>query len=247
MNIIAQAWTSSIIIVLMAQTSSSADINGWAVHFINRGPLYVALGRTLVLEATIDKTPGVDILLMTWERKNRIGSMRLAEYPGDVIHRRVSLGKGGVEIRLRDVEESDYGNYTFAVTDAKGTQKQDVAVVLRADKPPEASVVLLCDASRDRAQWDSSVVTWLVDGVEVTNQTAHTSEGGSRLHLQELKGRNYTCISNSSLGTSVAHFIIPGCPKETGCSSSVAVALTIVALVFLATSAVTFYFCGYKG
>lgn len=83
-----------------------------------------------------------------------------------------------------------------------------------SEKPPEASVVLLCDVSREEAQWDSPVFTWLVDGVELTNQTANMSDGGSKLHLQGMKGNNYTCISNSSLGTSVSHFIIPGLKKN---------------------------------
>lgn len=76
--------------------------------------------------------------------------------------------------------------------------------------PPDASVSLLCGMSGERTQWDSPVVTWFVDGVEMTNQTANMSNGGSTLHLQEVKGHNYTCISDSSQGTAVAYFIIPG-------------------------------------
>ncbi|XP_031431684.2 uncharacterized protein LOC105901678 isoform X3 [Clupea harengus] len=215
--------------------------NDLAVSFLTTGSLYVALGQTLVLEATVDKSPDVNVVLVTWERNNPTGSLRLAEYPGRIFNPRVTLEREGEWIRLSDVQESDYGNYTVSVTDSYGTQKHDMKIVLKAEKPPEASVVLLCDVSREEAQWDSPVFTWLVDGVELTNQTANMSDGGSKLHLQGMKGHNYTCISNSSLGTSVSHFIIPECTECPSCSNDVAIAMTIEAMIVLVISVLSCY------
>ena len=106
--------------------------NDLAVSFLTTGSLYVALGQTLVLEATVDKSPDVNVVLVTWERNNPTGSLRLAEYPGRIFNPRVTLEREGEWIRLSDVQESDYGNYTVSVTDSYGTQKHDMKIVLKA-------------------------------------------------------------------------------------------------------------------
>ncbi|XP_062398919.1 uncharacterized protein LOC134088803 isoform X2 [Sardina pilchardus] len=188
-------------------------VQGLSVHFKNPHPFYVALGRELVLEASIEKTLPVEkIFMVAWECNTASGSRRLATWQSDAgktQEARISIENGGTTLKISGVQESDFGRYTITVTDQDGTQTLTEKEVSKSEKPPEASVELRCDVSGERAHWDSPVVTWLIDGVEVTNQTANVSDGGSRLHLQEVTGHNYTCISNSSLGTSVAQFIIP--------------------------------------
>ncbi|KAL2084051.1 hypothetical protein ACEWY4_019569 [Coilia grayii] len=219
-----------VILAVSAQT-----IQGLSVKYRHPKPIYVALGRDLVLEAFIEKLPVEKVLMVTWERNSDTGARRVATFPGKTQDPRISMTSEGTTLRISGVQESDFGRYTITVTDQDGTQTLVDNDVRKNDRPPEASVVLLCDVSRDRAQWDSPVVTWLVDGVEVTNQTAHTSEGGSRLHLQELKGRNYTCICNSSLGTSVAHFIIPDSTEGSNQHSGYIATIVILCILFAVT------------
>ncbi|XP_031431757.1 uncharacterized protein LOC105901619 [Clupea harengus] len=208
-------WMTGFILALCVQL-----VQGLSVHFKIPKPIYVALGRELVLDASIEKTTEEKIFMVTWERISDKGARRLATYPGKTQDPKISMEREGSTLRIAGVQESDFGRYTITVTNQNGIQTSDEKDVGKHEKPPEASVVLLCDVSREEAQWDSPVFTWLVDGVELTNQTANMSDGGSKLHLQGMKGNNYTCISNSSLGTSVSHFIIPdstegpdGCPS----------------------------------
>ncbi|KAL2084052.1 hypothetical protein ACEWY4_019570 [Coilia grayii] len=222
-------WMPCVLLALCAQ-----KLQGLSVEFGRPLPFRVALGRELVLQSITKKLPTEDILMVTWEYNGDTGMRRLATIPGKIQDYRISMEDGGTTLRLSDIQESDFGRYIITVTGLDGTQSSAYKDVRKSDRPPEASVVLLCDVSPEGAQWDSPVVTWLVDGVKVTNQTAHTSEGGSKLHLQELKGRNYTCISNSSLGTSVAHFILPDSAVSGNpcavcvCSSNIIVALLAV-------------------
>ncbi len=78
-------------------------------------------------------------------------------------------------------------------------------------EPLKASVTRLLECVVDNhsmTQWDSSQFSWLVDGVKVTNQTALLADG-RRLDIAEVKGVNYTCIIESSLGTVTTHYQIP--------------------------------------
>lgn len=184
-------------------------VQGLSVHFKIPKPFYVALGRELVLEAMIEKTLGEKIFMVTWELSTNTGARRLATYPGKIQEPRISIEEEGATLRISAVQESDFGHYTITVTDGDGRQKSAGKDIEKNVDPPDASVSLLCGMSGERTQWDSPVVTWFVDGVELTNQTANMSNGGSRLHLQDVKGHNYTCISDSSQGTAVAYFIIP--------------------------------------
>ncbi|XP_063054824.1 uncharacterized protein LOC134449018 [Engraulis encrasicolus] len=234
MNLAARVWIIIVFTVLISQFPSSSGTDAWGVRYTTKGPLYVALGRDLVLTATILNVSNETSLTLSWERGNQAhGTMRLADRPGRLIHPRVTIEDK--VLRLRGMEESDYGDYKFTATNKIGEMKHDTVAVRKAERPPAASIVLLCHVS-ETCQWDSPVVTWLVDGVKVTNQGARTSEGGAKLHLQEVKGRIYTCISDSCLGTSTAHFFFAG---------NVAVALTVERLLILATFGLSFYFCGF--
>ncbi len=78
-------------------------------------------------------------------------------------------------------------------------------------EPLKASVTRLLECVVDNhsmKQWDSPRFSWLVDGVKVTNQTALLADG-RRLDIAEVKGVNYTCIIESSLGTVTTHYQIP--------------------------------------
>lgn len=58
-----------------------------------------------------------------------------------------------------------------------------------------------CNVQIVGAQWDHTAFSWQVDGVNVTNQTGEISADGSTLFLTDL-GQSYTCITDSSQGTS---------------------------------------------
>ncbi|XP_063054828.1 uncharacterized protein LOC134449021 isoform X1 [Engraulis encrasicolus] len=218
------------------------QIQSLSVRYIDEQPIYVSVGRDLVLETVIEKLPQEKVLMVTWERTSDAGARRLATIPGKTQDSRISTAKDGATLRISGLQESDFGHYTITVTDQDGTQTFKGKDVRKNDRPPETSVVLLCDVSAARAQWDRPVVTWLVDGVKLTNQTANTSEGGSKLHLQEVKGRNYTCISDSSLGTSTAHFILADSTQIPGHLSLITV-IVILCIVFAAVSVI--FYCLY--
>ncbi|KAK6326158.1 hypothetical protein J4Q44_G00018030 [Coregonus suidteri] len=88
-----------------------------------------------------------------------------------------------------------------------GTRNQQIYLLERV-------LLLLWRLCRSCVRWPmtghsgtSPVFSWLVDGVEVSNQTANLSTDGRRLYVSGMKGHNYTCVVNSSLGTSVTYYI----------------------------------------
>lgn len=183
-------------------------VQGLSVHFKNPKPFYVVLGRELVLETNIQKIAAEKVSMVTWECNTDSGARTLATYPGKTQDSRIRMEREGAILRISDVRASDFGRYTITVTDQDGTKTYKEKHVKQSEKPPDASVLLLCGVSGERASWDSPMVKWLVDGVELTNEMANISDGGSKLLLQEVKGPNYTCIRDCSQGTSVAYFII---------------------------------------
>ncbi|XP_067305602.1 leucine-rich repeats and immunoglobulin-like domains protein 1 isoform X2 [Pseudorasbora parva] len=204
-----------------------------SVHFKTGRPLYVALGRTLVLEATFKKNPDDVIDMVTWDRRSGKDNIRLSGAHGS----RISLENDDALLRITDVAEGDFGIYKVTVTDSNGYQQHDSLEVRKIEKPPKASIarVLECVVDKhDMTQWDSPQFSWLVDGVPVNNQTALLG-GGSRLDISEVKGVNYTCVTESSLGTHTTHY---EAPKESEsrpcCMGLIPVVIIIAALLCVA-------------
>ncbi|XP_055760378.1 uncharacterized protein LOC129837898 [Salvelinus fontinalis] len=177
-----------------------------SVHFQNKGILYVALGRDLVLQAQFQITPTEKIVMVIWdyETEKGQGQVRLANHqaaPGNPTDQKGAL------FRVENISSSNYGVYIITVTDQMGNEQSANILVRESVAAPVASLSLQCEVANDRAQWDSPVVFWLVDGVEVSNQTANLSADGRNLYVSGMKGHNYTCVVNSSLGTSVTNYI----------------------------------------
>ncbi|XP_041757728.1 uncharacterized protein LOC121585454 isoform X1 [Coregonus clupeaformis] len=177
-----------------------------SVYFQNQGLLYVALGRDLVLLTQFQITPTEKIIIVTWDRETEKGQgqVRLANHqdaPGN------PLDQKGALFRVANISSSNYGVYTITVTDQMGNEESAKILVRESVAAPVASLSLQCEVANDRAQWDSPVFSWLVDGVEASNQTANLSTDGRRLYVSGMKGHNYTCVVNSSLGTIVTYYI----------------------------------------
>lgn len=116
--------------VLFLDLKTSLSIS---VTFPNKQPLYIALGRTLVLEAEFQLQQGESIILRTWELKNSQGEVRVAE--GDrTTNKRTAVLKNGALLRINEVQDSDYGTYKVTVTAANGFQVSDSRQVLQISK-----------------------------------------------------------------------------------------------------------------
>ncbi|XP_023668776.1 uncharacterized protein [Paramormyrops kingsleyae] len=176
-----------------------------SVHLLNGDPVQVALGQTLVLEAQVNKTPGHEISMVTWELQRDKQREKVAEYPKRNLKLDVSLDQQGMVLRVTKLNETGYGIYTVTVTDKNGKEYTARRTVKEAVTPPEASISLYCDVPLTR--WDVPGFVWLVDGVDVSNNTSVLSADGRRLFLSAQKGLNYTCVVSSSQGTSVAQYI----------------------------------------
>ncbi|XP_014055991.1 uncharacterized protein [Salmo salar] len=177
-----------------------------SVHFQNKGLLYVAPGRELVLQTQFQITPTEKIIMVIWDRQTEKGQgqVRLANHqdaPGN------PLDQKEASFRVENISSSDYGMYTITVTDQMGNEQSANILVREIVAAPVASLSLQCEVANDRAQWDSPVFSWLVDGVELSNQTDNLSADGRRLYVSGMKGHNYTCVVNSSLGTSVTYYV----------------------------------------
>ncbi|XP_046733474.1 uncharacterized protein LOC124403770 isoform X2 [Silurus meridionalis] len=170
------------------------------VKFPNKKPLYVALNKTLVLEADFQLQQSEKVLLQTWERKNRDGEIRVAE-SGRGNNERISVEKNGALLKITGVTESDYGVYKFTVTVNNGDQVSDSREVLKIINPPNASLYMQCSIPSVDAQWDKPAFLWQVNGITIANRNEEISADGSMLHLMKLD-QNYTCITDSSQGTS---------------------------------------------
>ncbi|KAI5611969.1 vascular endothelial growth factor receptor 1 [Silurus asotus] len=170
------------------------------VKFPNKKPLYVALNKTLVLEADFQLQESEKVLLQTWERKNGDGEIRVAE-SGRGNNKRISVEKNGALLKITGVTESDYGVYRFTVTVNNGYQVSDSRKVLKIINPPNASLYMQCSIPSVDAQWDKPAFLWQVNGITIANRNEEISADGSTLHLTNLD-QNYTCITESSQGTS---------------------------------------------
>uniref|UniRef100_A0A9J7XXZ2 Si:dkeyp-97a10.1 n=1 Tax=Cyprinus carpio carpio TaxID=630221 RepID=A0A9J7XXZ2_CYPCA len=176
-----------------------------SVHFKTGRPLYVALGRTLVLEVEFKKDSDDKIDMVTWDRERGKDHVRLSR------GNRISLENGDALLRVTDVAEGDLAIYKVTVTDSNGYQQQDSIEVRKIVESPKASITRVLECVVDNhgmTQWDSPQFSWLVDGVIVTNQSALLTNG-SRLDISGVKGDNYTCIISSSLGTLTTHYEMP--------------------------------------
>ncbi|XP_051577393.1 uncharacterized protein LOC127454318 [Myxocyprinus asiaticus] len=187
-----------------------------SVNFKTGRPLYVALGKTLVLEAVFQKNPEDKIDMVTWDHEREKENIRIS---GTVHDKRISLEKDNALLRITNISRGDFGTYKVTVTDSNGDQQHDSIEVRMMEQPLKVSIVNLLECfvdTNDVAQWDTPQFLWFVDGVEVTTQTALLANG-RRLNISQVKGDNYTCITHSSLGTVTTHYETS---KETQTSSS---------------------------
>ncbi|XP_017541158.1 uncharacterized protein LOC108413247 [Pygocentrus nattereri] len=180
-----------------------------SVRFLHK-PIYVALGRTLVVEAQFKLQPGETVRLVFWDRK-RDSEVRLVT-DGKPTDKRISVDKDGARLKLTGVTESDYGSYIITVTDQNGDQTF-ASVEVRKVQTPFFS--LECTLVTEGEQWDKPVFSWWVDGQEITNNTGDLSADGSKLHLSGIQANNYTCVINSSQGTSVVQHLRAHDPTPT--------------------------------
>nr|XP_046170489.1 uncharacterized protein LOC124005358 [Oncorhynchus gorbuscha]XP_046170490.1 uncharacterized protein LOC124005358 [Oncorhynchus gorbuscha] len=218
-----------------------------SVHFQNKDLLYVALGRDLVLQTQFQITPTERIVMVIWDYtpEKGQGQVRLADHqdsPGNPIDQK------GVLFRVENINSSNYGVYIITVTNQMGNEEAAQILVRESVAAPVASLSLQCEVANDRAQWDSPVVSWLVDGLEVSNQTANLSADGRNLYMSGMKGHNYTCVVNSSLGTSVTNYITDSpTPSQSNQSCEtwcVVILVTIVIIIIIIIIIVILKKCG---
>ncbi|XP_035606653.2 uncharacterized protein LOC118367373 [Oncorhynchus keta] len=176
-----------------------------SVHFQNKDLLYVALGGDLVLQTQFQITPTEKIVMVIWDYKTEKGQgqVRLANHqdsPGNPIDQKGAL------FRLENINSSNYGVYIITVTNQMGNEEAAQILVRESVAAPVASLSLQCEVANDRAQWDSPVVSWLVDGVEVSNQTANLCRWQEPIHVWNEGPQLYMCGQQQS-GTSVTNYI----------------------------------------
>uniref|UniRef100_A0A3B1IZF6 Ig-like domain-containing protein n=1 Tax=Astyanax mexicanus TaxID=7994 RepID=A0A3B1IZF6_ASTMX len=165
---------------------------GMSVNLPYKSPIYVSYGRKLALQAQVTKSPAEILLLVTWDVRNGEGEFRLDTNK--------SPDPDNVHLQIAKVER--YGSYIVTVTDSHGDQTYASVEVRKSTNPPKASVSMLCSIIPEGPMWDSPVFSWWVNGIKVTNQTAHLSSDGSRIHLVNTLANNYTCVVDSSQGSS---------------------------------------------
>ncbi|XP_064154378.1 uncharacterized protein LOC135233929 isoform X3 [Anguilla rostrata] len=180
------------------------------VEFPSERPLSVALSRTLVLKATINKTTVEKVRDLAWNIVEGQTGSKFRVYP-PARNARVSVEQDGATLRVLNLTKEDFGNYTITVTDGDGHQTSARRTVTESEVAPSVSIRLLCEVSHDSEQWDIPKFVWLADGVEVPSSTPNLSANGSKLSPFETCVRNYTCTVSSSLGTSSNHFYNTGC------------------------------------
>ncbi|KAJ8341037.1 hypothetical protein SKAU_G00333280 [Synaphobranchus kaupii] len=197
-----------------------------AVKFPSDLPLSVALGRTLVLEAQIDKGPE-ETVSVRWSIKQGSKTYRFPNQEN---------------AKLTVDNFSKAGNYTITVMDKSGKEVSASRFVRESEVAPRVSIPLLCEVSNDSEQWDTPKFMWLANGVDTT---ANLSADGKMLYPSGACVHNYTCIVNSSLGTSSTHYLNTGCGTNTddqtwngGCT-----VIVWVLLVLLLAAVAAIIFC----
>lgn len=93
-----------------------------SVHFQNKGLLYVALGRDLVLQTQFQITPTEKIVMVIWdyETEKGQGQVRLANHQTALGN---PLDQKGALFRVENINSSNYGVYIITVTDQMGNEE----------------------------------------------------------------------------------------------------------------------------
>lgn len=105
-------------------------IKSITVNFPLKDPHFIALNRTLILEAQVNKASSELVTFLTWDCQNSQGDVRLITN-GKTINSRTSVENQGTRLIVKDVTELDLGTYTFTVTDKNGLQNSASVKVLK--------------------------------------------------------------------------------------------------------------------
>ncbi|KAJ8341036.1 hypothetical protein SKAU_G00333270 [Synaphobranchus kaupii] len=86
---------------------------------------------------------------------------------------------------------------------------------------------------------------WLANGVD---RTANLSADGMKLYPSGACVHNYTCIVNSSLGTSSTHYLNTGCGANTDNQTwnGTCTVLLVLLLLLLVVAVAVISFCSWK-
>ncbi|XP_049323676.1 uncharacterized protein LOC111197455 isoform X3 [Astyanax mexicanus] len=196
---------------------------GISVNLPYKSPIYVSYGRKLALQAQVTKSPAETLLLVTWDVRNGEGEFRLDTNK--------SPDPDNVHLQVAKVER--YGSYIVTVTDRLGDQTSASVEVRKSTNPPKASVSMQCSIIPEGPMWDSPVFSWWVNGNKVTNQTSHLSSDGSRIHLVNTLDNNYTCVVDSSQGSSTVQINTEPCSSRSGLIAVAVIEGILLAIVLV--------------
>ncbi|XP_049323673.1 uncharacterized protein LOC111197455 isoform X2 [Astyanax mexicanus] len=198
---------------------------GISVNLPYKSPIYVSYGRKLALQAQVTKSPAETLLLVTWDVRNGEGEFRLDTNK--------SPDPDNVHLQVAKVER--YGSYIVTVTDRLGDQTSASVEVRKSTNPPKASVSMQCSIIPEGPMWDSPVFSWWVNGNKVTNQTSHLSSDGSRIHLVNTLDNNYTCVVDSSQGSSTVQIntVTEPCSSRSGLIAVAVIEGILLAIVLV--------------
>ncbi|KAM9309337.1 uncharacterized protein KZ484_025428 isoform 1-T2 [Pholidichthys leucotaenia] len=217
-----------------------------SVHIINKEPVHVIPGTSLVLKARIEPETMDAVSMVTWEREDETGiaaeRVTLATCPGRILkcagtRPSVSVNTEQQEttLQINGYSRADSGVYTVTVMDQKGAKTHAQCIVREYEAVHHVSVsinishsLLLCGEA-----WGTDPsFSWLYEKAAITQTVGTVSKDGTKLFVSmtPICG-HFTCIVSNKLGHSSDTYTAAPCETESKGTMAAVVCLVLLLLL----------------
>lgn len=217
-----------------------------SVHILNKEPVHIISGSSLVLKARIEPGPLDKVSMVTWEREDETGiaptRATLATCPGEGSecsgarpNVRVNVEQQETTLQINGYSRADSGVYAVTVTDHTGAKTTAHCIVREYEAVHHVSVSVNVSHSSlvcGEAWGTDPHFSWLHERVAVTTTVGKVSADGSLLvvTMTPMCG-HFTCMVSNKLGYSSATYTAAPCETE-GRGTTAAVVCLILLVLF---------------
>ncbi|XP_019948154.2 uncharacterized protein [Paralichthys olivaceus] len=236
-----QCWRVALLLLLMPCGHQCVS-----VHILNKEPLHVIPGSSLVLKARIEQGPLEKVSMVTWEREDETGiaptRATLASCPGESSecsgtrpNVRVNVEQQETTLQINGYSRADGGVYAVTVTDHTGAKTTAHCIVREYEAVNHVSVSINMSHSSlvcGEAWGTDPHFSWLHERVAISRTVGKVSEDGSLLlvTMTPICG-HFTCMVSNKLGYSSATYTAGPCETE-GRGTTAAVVCFVLLLLF---------------
>lgn len=219
------------------------ELHCMSVHIINKEPVYVIPGSSLVLKAQIKYEPLEEVSAITWEYEPETGfnseRVILAACPGRSLkcagmrpNVHVNTEQQGTTLQINGYSTADSGVYTVTVTDHQGANTSRQCIVREYEAVHHVTIsinvshsLLVCTEA-----WGAEPsFSWLYEKAAITQAVGQVSNNGTILiiTISPICG-HFTCVVSNKLGYSSDTYTAAPCETENRRTTAAVVCLMLL-------------------